>query len=148
MQTGAAENRSSPGSLRKLWDKVRDLETTMLTTVDGEGVLHSRPMATQAIEADEFLWFFAARDSGKVEAIRGNPQVGLNFSDPSSHLYVTASGRARIADNDDKARQLWSKAAQAWFPRGPEDNGLVLIVVDVDHAQWWDGNESEPVNLA
>jgi len=141
------ETRSSPRSLKKLWDKVGGLEITMLTTVDSEGVLHSRPMSTQAIEADEFLWFFAAKDSGKVKAIRANPQVSLSYTAGSRHLYVMASGQARIADNDAKARELWSKAAQSWFPDGPEDDRLVLIVVDVDHAQWWDDTGSEPVNL-
>lgn len=139
--------RSSRRSLRELWDKVRGVEIAMLTTVDEDGALHSRPMATQAIEAEEYLWFFAARDSGKVRAIQGNPAVGLTYASPADRLYVMASGRARVTDNDQKARELWSKAAQGWFPAGPADASLVLICVDVDQAEWWDGTEARPLNL-
>lgn len=146
MSTHSA-SRSSPRSLRALWERVREVEIAMLTTVDTDGALHSRPMSTQAIESDEFLWFFAARDSGKVKAIRSTADVNLVYASPQRHLYVMASGKATVTDNDAKARQFWSKAAQAWFPDGPEDSGLVLIRVDVDHAQWWDGSESGTVDL-
>lgn len=147
MAVNQVETRSSSRSLRTLWERVRGLDIAVLTTVDADGGLRSRPMATQAIEADEFLWFFAAKDSGKVRAIGANPQVGLTWALPAEHLYVTASGTARVTDNDAQARRLWSKAAQAWFPDGPEDSGLVLIVVDVNHAGWWDGNDSKSLNL-
>ena len=142
-----SETRSSPRSLRELWGKVQGLDTAILTTVHQDGVLNSRPMATQAIEAQEFLWFFAARDSGKVQAIRANPQVAVTYAYPRGNTYVTASGIASVCDNDAKARQFWSKAAQSWFPAGPEDSGLVLIRVDVEHAQWWDGSESREIDL-
>lgn len=134
-------------SLRSLWGRIRDIEIAMLTTVDQDGMHHSRPMATQAIEADEFLWFFAAKDSGKVKAIRANPQVSLAYVDAARNVYVAACGRARVMDNDAKARKLWSNAAQAWFSGGPEDANLVLIEVDVDQAQWWDGSDSGEVDL-
>ncbi|MBN8280770.1 MAG: pyridoxamine 5'-phosphate oxidase family protein [Gammaproteobacteria bacterium] len=147
MSTGESPTRSSPRSLRQLWAKVRGVEIAMLTTLDTDGTFRSRPMATQAIESDEFLWFFAARDSGKVAALRANPQVGLVYASPADHLYVMASGKASVSDNDAKARELWSKAAQEWFPGGPADSGLVLICVDVDEAEWWDGMESRPLDL-
>jgi len=38
-----------------------------------------------------------------------------------------------------RARELWSPAAKAYFPRGPEDPNLVLIRVEVDQAEYWDG---------
>jgi len=147
MQASDSRTRSSPRSLRQLWDKVGGLEIAMLTTVDADGALTGRPMATQAVEANEYLWFFAAGDSGKVAAIRANPHVGIAYTSPADGLYVMASGTARVTDNDEKARRLWSKAAQGWFPGGPEDSGLVLIVVDVEQAQWWDGNESRELDL-
>ena len=61
--------------------------------------------------------------------------------------YIVASGNARVTDNDAKARKLWSKAAQSWFSGGPEDENLVIIEVDVDEADWWDGMKSEKIDL-
>ena len=51
-------------------------------------------------------------------------------------------------DNDDKAREMWSRAAQNWFQQGPDDPNLALIVVDVDEAKWWDGMESKSLDLS
>ncbi len=143
----SADVPTSSRSLRELWSKVRHIDIAMLTTVDKDGTLHCRPMSTQAVEREEFLWFFAGKDSGKVKAIRANPAVGLAYADSAKHIYVMASGNARVTDNDQKARELWGKAAQAWFPGGPEDSSLVLICVDVDHAQYWDGAESGSFKL-
>jgi general stress protein 26 len=142
-----ASTQQTRRSLKKLWKMVSGIEIAMMTTVDPDGSLRSRPMATQAIEADEFLWFFAAGDSGKVKAIRRNPNVALVYAEPAGNRYVVASGRARVTDNDAKARKLWSEAAQGWFPGGPGDGNLVLIEVDVDEADWWDGMESGRIDL-
>jgi general stress protein 26 len=133
--------------LGTLWKLVEGIEIAMMTTVDQDGMLHSRPMATQAVEADEYLLFFAAKDSGKVKAIRSNHHVALVYADPRSGRYVSAAGRARVSENREEARKLWSSAAQSWFPDGPVDEGLVLIEVDVDDAQWWDGARSEQIAL-
>ena len=134
-------------SLSNLWKLVEGIEIAMMTTVDQDGMLHSRPMATQAIEGDEYLLFFAAKDSGKVKAIRSNHHVSLVYSDTKSGRYVSAAGKARISENRAEARKLWSGAAQSWFPGGPADENLVLIEVDVDDAQWWDGMDSEQIDL-
>ena len=147
MKTGDRP-REQKRNLRNLWRLVDGIEIAMMTTVDQDGSLQSRPMATQAIEAEEFLWFFAARDSGKVKAIETNPSVSLVYAEPAKNRYVSAAGRARVTDDPKQAKKLWSKVAQSWFPGGPEDANLVLIEVDVDDAQWWDGMKSERIDLA
>ena len=64
----------------------------MLTTVDEDGTLRSRPMGTQEIEFDGDLWFFTADPSGKSAEVREHQQVNVSYADPGSTRYVSVSG--------------------------------------------------------
>ena len=61
----------SDGSLEKLRDLMKDINFCMLTTLDDDGCLRSRPMSTNGeVEANGDLWFFI-RKSGKNPAVQG-----------------------------------------------------------------------------
>lgn len=124
-------------ALAELWSLIRDVRIAMLTTVGADGRLHSRPMATQQVEADEVLWFFSAKDSHKIEELTENQHVELTYAAPDRDLYVSASGRAQVVDDRSRMRELWNPAVQAWFPDGPADPNLCLLRVDLDEAEYW-----------
>ena len=81
---------------RKLYELIKDVKIAMMTTVDTDGTLHSRPMHNQ--EADEHgdLWFFTQIQSPKITEISRDNEVNLAYSDPSSQTYVSVTGRAEI----------------------------------------------------
>ena len=57
----------SDGSLEKLRDLMKDINFCMLTTLDDDGCLRSRPMSTNGeVEANGDLWFFISASSHKV----------------------------------------------------------------------------------
>ena len=68
----------------KVAELVSDIKFAMLTTVDADGELVSRPMAHQEVEADSDLWFFSSRDSRKVEHVRANPHVAVTLASSST----------------------------------------------------------------
>lgn len=121
----------------KVADLVSDIKFAMLTTVDADGELVSRPMAHQDVEADGDLWFFSSRDSRKVEHVKANPHVAVTLA--SSSTWVSINGSAEVVDDDQKAKDLWSTDMEAWFPQGPEDPSIVLIKVTGETAEYWDG---------
>jgi general stress protein 26 len=127
--------------LEKLGELIADVEIAMLTTVRGDGRLVSRPLRTVAATgaAGDELWFFALADSLKVAEIAREPHVNLAYAAPGRNTYVSVSGRARVVDNRAKVRELWNPVLTAFFPEGPEDRNLVLLRVDVDGAEYWDG---------
>lgn len=134
----------------KLWKMIKDIRFGMFTTRHGSnGHLHARPMTTQnkALDADDSLWFFMSRDGDPVGDLTANPMVGVVYADPSSDTYVSVSGTATLLDDTAKKQQLWSKAAEAWFPGGPTDPDLALVRVQVIHANYWDVKESKLVQL-
>ena len=133
-----------------LWDLIKDTRFAMFTTRHGSnGHLHASPMTTQNrdnIDADDCLWFFMSRRGGTASDLVGEVEVNVSYANPGSDRYVSVSGRARIVENPGKARELWSKMAEAWF-KGPDDPDLALVSVAITHAHYWDVKESKIVQL-
>jgi general stress protein 26 len=70
MQTG----RTSASQL------VGEAETLMLTTVDGEGRVTSRPMAFVPGAFDGGLWLFTDEASPEALGVQAHPQVSAAFA--------------------------------------------------------------------
>ena len=56
----------------------------------------------------------------------------------SSSTWVSLTGRAAVVDDRAKKRELWNSVVEAWFPDGPDDDGVVLLKVTGDSAEYWD----------
>lgn len=138
----------SDKTLDDLWGMIKDIRFAMFTSRhsggEHQGHLHSRPMTTQNKDLDEGrLWFFMSRRSDPVADIESDGAVNLAYADPGEDTYVSVAGQARVVEDTAKARELWSKMADAWFAGGPEDPDLALVAVDVQHAHYWDVKESK-----
>ena len=122
--------------LSTLVELTKDSRFCMLTTVDEEGTLISRPMSRQDVDLDVELWFIATRDSRKAAHIRHNPTASVTVTTGNS--WVSLAGKAFIVDDAAKLKEFWSSFAEAWLPEGPEDPNAILIRVDVEGAEYWD----------
>lgn len=143
---------SEPKSSDDLWKMIKDIQFGMFTTKHhhGEhaGHLHSRPMTTQNKDLDDgHLWFFMSLRGGPVGDLQADPTINIAYADPGADTYVSVSGSARVVDDAAKTRTLWNKAAEAWFPGGPEDPDLALVAVEVHHAHFWDVKENQLTQL-
>lgn len=134
-------------NIAKLSKLLKDIRIAMLTTVDDDGSLHSRPMATQEMDPDGILWFFTEAHSGKVHELDRDRHVNVSYSKPDDQVYVSVSGTARVVRDTAKAKQLWNPMLKAWFPNGPEDPDVALLRVDVAKAEYWDSPSSAVVHL-
>lgn len=126
----------STSDIERLVELTQDSRFCMLTTVDTDGTLISRPMARQEVDLSVELWFIATRDSRKVGHIQADPTVSVTVSSDTS--WVSLAGQAEVVDDLEKLRELWSTFAEAWIPDGPEDPNAILIRVDVESAEYWD----------
>lgn len=122
--------------VKKVADLAKGIRIGMLTTVDADGHYISRPMAQQEVEFDGDLWFFAERDSRKVQHITANPHVAVTLT--SNDTWISLDGAAEIVDDAAKAKELWNTWVEAWMPEGPEDANVVLIKVTGHSAEYWD----------
>ena len=133
--------------VQKLGELIKGIRIAMLTTVDDEGCLHSRPMANQDNVFDGTLWFFTDATSAKVHELQRDRHVNLSYADPGENRYVSVSGTASVSRDRDKMKELWSPLHKAWFPDGLEDPNIALLRVEVEKAEYWDSPSSAVVRL-
>lgn len=122
----------------KLVEKIKDIRIAMMTTIENDQDLHSRPMYTNTPEDDGTLWFFTEQDSSKVNEVQKDRHVNLGYSSPSDNLYVAISGTAKVVTDRAKIKELWSEGLRGWFPKGSDDPNIALLKVTIDRGEFWD----------
>ena len=143
-QNGDATREERMARLRELIDHI---ETAQLVTMDTDGVLRSRPMATQKLGEEGELWFFTNDYTAKVDNVLVHPEVCVAYTDPAKNSYVSVSGKAELVRDAEKIHDLWRPMLKAWFPKGVDDPDLALLRVDIVSAQYWDADSSKLVQL-
>ena len=138
---------SNDNAYDDIWKRIKDIRYAMLTTQDEDGSLVARPMTTVQDEFDGTLWFFTSRSSPPAMAVAASGSVGVQYSEPKNDVYVSLSGTAQMVRDRARMEVLWSPMVKAWFPKGIDDPDLGLIRVDVHRAEYWDVQESKPVQL-
>jgi general stress protein 26 len=133
--------------VKKLAELIKDIRIAMLTTVDEDGSLRSRPMATQDVEFNGELWFMVGADSAKVHEVQEDQQVNVSFANPDNQQYVSVSGSAQLVRDRQKIDEFWNPMYKAWFPEGKDDPNIALLRVTVTKAEYWDSHSSPVVHL-
>ena len=132
---------------KKLYAMIKDIKIAMMTTIDPEGMMHSRPMYNQ--EADEHgdLWFFTQIQSPKITEISRDNEVNLAYSDPDKQHYVSVFGTAEIVRDKKTIEDKWSEGLRSWFPNGKDDPQIALIRVHPVRGEYWDSPNSTILHL-
>ncbi len=126
----------------KLAELIQDIRVAMLTTFDPDGTPHVRPMWTQTLDPKTFdglLWFMTSEDSSIVPELSFKQDVLLTYAAPDKNRYVAVTGTGHVKHDPAKAKELWNVHGKGWFPDGPDDPKLMLIKVEVESAEYWDG---------
>lgn len=129
-------------SLSKIAELVADFETCMLTTMAADGKLISRPMSPLEICSDGNFWFFTNESSTKTHQLES---VNLSFTDDHNSVYVSVSGYGDIVNDRRSIDALWTPSALPWFPDGREDPDVVLLMVTMEMAEYWDAHTSKMI---
>jgi general stress protein 26 len=124
--------------LDRLKEKLAPFDIAMLTTVDEDGHLRSRPMYTLKLDEEGALWFFTMADSPKVDELTEQNRVNLSYADQDDQTYVSISGVTQILKDREKIEDFWSPVHKAWIPEGPDDPDLALLKVNIEQAEYWD----------
>lgn len=133
---------SSSEELKKLSEMIKDIEFAMLTTIDEDGSLRSRPMATQQNEFNGDLWFFTYGRSHKIDEVNRHHQVNVSYAAPDKQRYVSLSGTAQLVRDRAKMEELWNPALKAWFPKGLDEPDIALLKISATKAEYWDSPSS------
>jgi general stress protein 26 len=128
-------DRSGPARLKELIESIR---VGLLTTVDLDGSLHTRPVETLRCDIDGTLWFFTDHQSPKARELAHDMRVSVGYSEPAKGAYVVVTGHASVLRDKALAAQLWSFAQRAWYPHGLEDEHLSVLRVTPERAEYWE----------
>ncbi len=133
-------------AIEKLNKLIKKVRFAMLTTVEEDGSLRSRPMAAHELDPDGNLWFFTQLNVPKVHEVRHDQHVNVTFSDEEEYRWFSLSGRAEIVRDRARIEELWKPFLKTWFPNGKDDPELALLKVNVDRAEYWD-EKSSPISV-
>ncbi|GGG69853.1 general stress protein [Kocuria dechangensis] len=121
-------------------EKVRKLikktHIAMLSHVDAQGRIISKPMATQDVDFDGTVYFIAERSSDQVRDLEQRPAVNVAYA--ADDAWVSLTGTARVVNDEAKLKELWDSFTGAWLEGGPENPNNVLIEITGDSAEYWD----------
>ena len=136
-----------PGHVASLLDLI---PVGMMTTVETDGSLHSRPMETLREPGQPFdgsLWFFTRTDAVKTAEISHDHHVSLSYGCPEKNDYVCMSGTAMIVRDRNRAQTFWKPSLKTWFPKGLDDPELALVRIEVSRVQTWENGETRSYAL-
>lgn len=139
---------SQVGTIEDVFEKIKSVKICMFATMDLDGTIKSRPMATVEVEKEEkYIYFFTNENSGKINEIANENHVNLSYVDHNKSLFVSVSGKASLLNDKDKIKQLWNPIYKAWFPKGIDDPNLALLKVMPTEAEFWDAPDSKMVQF-
>ena len=125
-------------ALARVAELVEDIDFAMLTTIDGDGNLVSRPMSTRQMDSAGDIWFFTAEDTEKVDEAQQHPDVGLSYCDAKGMRYVSVAGTATVVHDRAKMEELYSASLEIWFADGLETPGIALLRVTPTVTEFWE----------
>jgi general stress protein 26 len=119
--------------VRKL---IAGFDTAMLVTRTSDGAVRARPLSVAEKTGDGTLYFSTAIESGKVHDLEQDARAAVVMQ--GTGKYLSLSGEAHIQRDRNLIKQLWSESWRIWFPQGPEDPSLCLVVFEPHEADYWD----------
>jgi general stress protein 26 len=122
----------------KIGGIISSIQIGMLTTVQTNGELRSRPMFCADFDFDS-LWFLVKESKPLITESLGNHLVNVAFACPEKSLYASVTGLAELIEDDKVIQKLWRPEMKSWFSSGLNEPDLALLRVDIHHSETWDG---------
>ena len=141
-------------TLDDISEKMRDIDFAILSTRTSGGAIAARPMSNnRQVEYDGDNFFFTLDDTGTVNDIRNDPNVGIAFQGKSGALgmkpfFITLQGKAEMIRDKSEFAEHWTKDLDAWFKDGVDTPGIVLLKVHADRLHYWDGYHEGEIDVA
>ena len=136
----ATDDAAAPPHDTQPLDRLREVLTgqrsCMLSTIDAQGRIVSRPMAVQDVEFDGDLWFLTEHDSEKVAELTHDAHASAAFAGDGE--WACVSGTATVVRDVATKRELWDTFTDAFFgDREPDDERIVLIHLAGERGEYW-----------
>jgi general stress protein 26 len=106
-------------------------------TVGPEGEANARVVQTSKLSDDWTVRFMTDHRSRKTQEIGRSGRMTLAYQAYADNSYVTLVGHAKIVDDVEVKKAIWTPASYKWHPGGPTDPNVVLIDFVADRIELW-----------
>lgn len=110
-----------------------------VTQADG---LIGRPMETVNVDSNGKISFYTIYDSNKIDLVKTNPEVLLNYTDNLIYRYISVQGTAKISFDKKKIKKYWSFIDNTFYTEGVDTPNLCLVEVEVKQIECWNGTKN------
>ncbi len=141
--------KDSSDPYKTLWHLIKDIKFGMFCHRHADGRLHAHPLTTQNRSIDDkgMLYFFVSRATELGQGVQTDGNVCVTYADLKEDTWVSISGTARVSEDRALKERLFNPMVKAWFPGGVTDPNLELVEVQIEHAEYWDIEESKMTQL-
>lgn len=142
----------SKKSLTDIAEAMKGIDIAMLSTRTDGGHIATRPMSNNNdVAYDGTSYYFADGNARVVSDIGADDQVALGFSGKpgllSSTAYVAVAGKAELVRDKASFKDHWNSDLDAWFEKGVDTPGLVMIKVVAERIKYWDKQDQTELVL-
>jgi general stress protein 26 len=122
----------------RVWKIIETVGVCMLTTCFNARV-RARPLEARPDRKSDRILFITDLHSAKCDEVERWPDVGLVFIGAADKAYLSITAKARIVDDLGLRKAAWRKNDEVWWPGGPNDPNVCVLVCDLASAELWDG---------
>ncbi|MGE0400595.1 MAG: pyridoxamine 5'-phosphate oxidase family protein [Kofleriaceae bacterium] len=133
---GTVIERTRAEHLSKLLEIIEGADTVLLNTFAANGAIAGRPMALVDRDDDGTLYLTTAIGSTKATEIAADPRVSVSIQ--TNKGIVVIEGLAKLTQDRAMIDQLWQDSWRLWYPEGRSSPSIAIIVIEPEHATYWD----------
>ncbi len=147
MDTPSKENLSGAEAAKKIKELAEAARTCLMITNLHQVPLSMRPMATQKVDEQGYIYFLSVKDSDAVMHINASPEMQLTYSNQDKSEYMGLYGKGETYRNQKEIDEMWNAFIKTWFPEGKEDPNLIIIRFKPEQGYYWDTQHGKVVQL-
>ena len=125
-------------SKTRVWDILDNTRVGMLTTRYSGG-LRARPLEARPDRHAQILYFVTDVRGFKDDEIEAHPEVCFAIVNAHDKAYLSITGRAQVMRDAALAGKIWKKTDDVWWPEGPRDGNVRVLILEPEKAELWDG---------
>lgn len=100
--------------------------------------MRARPMAMRPAQEEGAIYFLTDVDAPKAAEVWRNHAICLTLSDNRRQKYLSITGHAKIIDDTERVKEIWSVYDKAFWP-DKDDPRIRILRVTLDDAEFWEG---------
>ncbi len=145
---GKVENLLGTEAVKKIKELVKKADTCFFCTHIKSGESFStRPMSTQKVDDEGYLYFLSDKGSDKNLEIQEDSYVQLLYNSSAHSGFLSIYGTAEIIYDRALIEELWEPIAKVWFTEGKDDPTISVIKVKAADGYYWDTAHGKAVSL-